>query len=78
MEQVGSREAQGRLAELLDRVAEGHSILITRNGKPAACLNPPPGGRLRTVDEAVAKLREFNRGRRLGMSLHDAIEEGRE
>lgn len=47
MDTVGSDDAKARLAEFLDRVAEGHSILITRNGRPAACLKPVPGGRAR-------------------------------
>lgn len=77
MDKIGSYEAKAKLAELLDRVAEGESILITRNGKPAACLKPVPGGRSRTIAQAVAELQSFNRGRRLGMRLRDAFEEGR-
>ncbi len=77
MEQVGAYDAKARLAELLDRVAQGETILITRNGKPMACLTPPPQGRTRTVAEAVQALQGFAKGRKLRMPLKDAIEEGR-
>ena len=33
MESVGAYEAKTRLAELLDRVARGEEIRITRNGR---------------------------------------------
>lgn len=77
MEQVGAYDAKTRLAELLDKAAHGETVLITKNGKPMACLTPPPEGRSRTVAEAVDRLLAFSEGRTLGMSVEDAIEEGR-
>ena len=35
---VGSFEAKTKLAELLDRVEAGESVIITRRGKPVAQL----------------------------------------
>ncbi len=77
VDRVGSYEAKAKLAELLDRVGEGETIEITRNGKPAAYLTPVPGSRSRTVQEVIDALRDFNRGRRLGMPIREAIDEGR-
>jgi prevent-host-death family protein len=77
VEQVGAYEAKTRLAELLNRVAQGETILITKHGRPVACLAPPPEGRARTVAEAVEALKGFSSGRRLGMRIRDAIQEGR-
>ncbi|CAB1128050.1 Antitoxin [Candidatus Hydrogenisulfobacillus filiaventi] len=77
MEQIGAYDAKVRLAELLNRVAQGETILITKNGKPMAYLTPPPQGRTRTVAEAAEALKKFAKGRRLEMPLKEAIEEGR-
>lgn len=48
MESVGAFEAKTHLAALLDRVAKGEKITITRHGVPAALLVP--------VAETEAKL----------------------
>ena len=40
MTSIGALEAKTRLSELLDRVARGEEIMITRDGKPAARLVP--------------------------------------
>lgn len=77
MERVGAYDAKARLAELLQRAAQGETILITKNGQPMACLTPPPQGRNRTMTETVQALKEFSKGRKLGMRIREAIEEGR-
>lgn len=38
---VGVFEAKTKLSELLDRVAQGEEIMITRHGKPVARLVAP-------------------------------------
>lgn len=40
MQTVGAFEAKTHLAELLDRVSRGETIIITRHGVPAARLVP--------------------------------------
>jgi prevent-host-death family protein len=40
METVSQREMRNRSAELLRRVAEGESVLVTNNGVPAAMVVP--------------------------------------
>lgn len=41
---IGAFEAKNTLGALLDRVAEGEEIIITRHGKPVARLVPNSGG----------------------------------
>lgn len=60
-------EARAVLPQLLDRVAAGEEVTITRHGKPAAVLVRPDSLRARRADEALAA------ARRIG----DALEEGR-
>jgi prevent-host-death family protein len=78
MKTVGTFEAKTHLSTLLERVEQGEEITITRHGKAVARLVP-----LRTVDrgrleDTVARLKAFRRGRRLGdMSAKALIEEGR-
>lgn len=51
MAEVGAFEAKNTLGALLDRVAQGEEIVITRHGKPVARLVPNVGG----IDRAQAK-----------------------
>lgn len=41
-EEVGVYDAKTSLSKLLDRVAAGEELVITRHGRPAALLSPPP------------------------------------
>src|SRR5580704_15412275 len=41
MTSVGSYEAKTHLPELLERVARGEKIVITKHGRPMAMLVPP-------------------------------------
>jgi prevent-host-death family protein len=79
MASVGAFEAKTHLSDLLDRVARGEKITITRHGIPAALLIP--------VEESEAKLthREIVEGMRAlrkrvkagKMSVREMIKEGR-
>lgn len=75
---VGSFEAKTHLSALLDRVAKGEKITITKHGVPVAMLVPvqPSGNRDR--QELIRELKEFGKRRSLkGMSIRRLIEEGR-
>lgn len=39
---INVAEAKNRLSELIRRVREGETVVITSHGKPVALLNPPP------------------------------------
>ena len=44
MDSVSQREMRNNSGELLRRVAEGESVLVTNNGVPAAVLVPADAG----------------------------------
>jgi prevent-host-death family protein len=78
---VGSFEAKTYLPALLERVAKGERITITRHGKPVAQLVPVESEAkpdVRAVLEAMRALRDQN-GPVLGddLTIRDLIEEGR-
>lgn len=80
MATVGSFEAKTHLAQLLDRVAGGEEITITRHGKPVARLVPAdPAARRPDVRRVIGDMREFRKANTLGegVSIRDLIEEGR-
>jgi len=78
MQTVGAYEAKTHLPALLDRVAQGERITITRHGVPVAVLAPPSGARKGDVQAAIRDLLEFRKGHRLdGLSIRELIEEGR-
>ncbi len=78
MQKVGAREAQTHLNRLLDRVAQGEHIVITRGGAPVAVLVPYCPRRRRPFKEVRQKLEQFRQLHRLeGLSLRELIQEGR-
>jgi prevent-host-death family protein len=75
---VGAYEAKTHLSALLDRVAHGEGIAITRHGTPVAGLVPPDTGERPSAGEVIAQIREFRKDKRLrGLSIRKMIEEGR-
>lgn len=79
MRTVGSYEAKTHLSRLLDEVAGGEEITITKHGVPVAVLVPPPEKKRRSTSEVIEELREFRKGVRLGddLTIRDLIQEGR-
>ena len=78
MRSVGAHEAKTNLARLLDEVAQGHTILITRHGVPVAELVPYATRRV-GVDQAIRDIRTLRtRTKSLdGKTVRDLIDEGR-
>ncbi len=75
---VGAYEAKTHLPRLLDEVARGKAITITKHGVPIAMLVPAPEARRKNVREVIRDLREFRKGRTLGgVMIRELIEEGR-
>jgi prevent-host-death family protein len=78
---VGAYEAKTHLPQLLDRVASGETITITRHGRPVAKLVPAAAEKAkRDVRQVVEDFIAYSRkqGRTLGgMSVREMIEEGR-
>jgi prevent-host-death family protein len=81
METVGSYEAKTHLPRLLERVARGESITITRHGKPVARLIPIEAKPQPDVEQAIAGLLALRReraGRALSAAeIKELVNEGR-
>lgn len=78
MRSIGAYEAKTHLPRLLDEVARGERITITKHGHPVAILVPPNAVAARDVEAVMARFREFRKGNRLdGLSIKDLINEGR-
>lgn len=78
METVGAYEAKTHLTQLLERVAKGEKITITKHGVPVAILQPADPLKKTPVSEIIEQLKRFRKTNRLnGLSIHDMIEEGR-
>lgn len=57
MREIGTFEAKTHLSALLDSVAAGETIVITKRGRPMARLVPPDTPDRQAVDAAIARLR---------------------
>ena len=78
MKTIDAAEARIHFARLLERVANGEQIVITRHGTPVARLVPfakPDGARTR---RAISRLKASRKGCRLGgLSWKGLRDEGR-
>ena len=79
MREVGAFEAKNKLSALLDWVAKGEEVVITRRGKAVARLVPAESGFDRAkAQRAMEGLLEARRGVRLdGLQVKDLVDEGR-
>jgi prevent-host-death family protein len=85
MSTVTAFEAKTRFGELLDRVAKGEEVVITRHDKPVARLVPEGARRMDDVRQAVEGLRllqqnirKRSRAKVTDADVRAAIEEGRQ
>lgn len=78
MKTVGAYEAKTHLPRLLEEVAKGEHISITRHGVPVATLLPADIAKHKPVREVIDQIKQFRGGHRLGgMSIREMINEGR-
>lgn len=85
MTTVTAFDAKTRFGELLDRVAQGEEIVITRHDKPVARIVPEGAASLEQVKQAIAGLRNLraqikkqNRGKSFSQKeIKSFLEEGR-
>lgn len=82
MRTVSVTEAKTQWVQLLQAVARGESITITRRGKPVAVLGPTP--KVEPIDrakvvEAIERIKELRKGTTLGpdLTIRQLIDEGR-
>ena len=78
MENIGAFDAKTHLSALLDRVARGERITITRHGVPAAMLVPVgEAGPKLTHEEIVEGMRGLRKRVKRGtMSVREMVNEG--
>jgi prevent-host-death family protein len=85
MSTISAFEAKTRFGELLDRVANGEEIVITRHDKPVARIVPEGDHNLEDIRKAVAEIRILRDkiGKQPGFKrltdkeIRDSINEGR-
>lgn len=81
MKTVGAFEAKTHLAQLLDEVAKGERITITRHGAPVAQLVPMPDSQVADAEEAMRQWIEYRDEHDIrlgpGIAMRELIEEGR-
>jgi prevent-host-death family protein len=78
METVGAYEAKTHLMGLLERVAKGEKIMITKHGVPVATLQPANSAKRIPLRDVINELKRFRSDHRLeGISIREMIDEGR-
>lgn len=78
MKSIGSYDAKTNLPRLLDEVAGGERITITKHGVPVAMLVPVEGTQASKSKSVVAEIKKYKRIKLpKGISIRDLIEEGR-
>ncbi|HED04255.1 MAG TPA: type II toxin-antitoxin system prevent-host-death family antitoxin [Candidatus Fraserbacteria bacterium] len=78
MATIGAYEAKTHLSQLLERVAQGERIVITKHGVPVAVLEPASPAKRADPKKVIAALKALRRDHRLdGLSMRELIEEGR-
>lgn len=63
---VGAFEAKTHLSSLLDRVAAGEHVLITKHGRPVARLIGARDAARQDIDAAITRLKALRAGATLG------------
>jgi prevent-host-death family protein len=75
---VGAFEAKTQLSALLERVARGEEVVITKHGRPVAKLVPAAAHDRERVAETIRKLKELRKNVTLGgLSWQELRDEGR-
>lgn len=78
MEEIEAHEAKTRLPELLEQVARGRRITITKHGVPVAALGPYDPEKHADTEAVVRELVNFRENNSLsGLNLREMIEEDR-
>lgn len=78
MRTIGSYELKTHLAEILDAVEHGQTVIVTRHGKPVARIMPNDKEKRERGKRAADGLRKFRRTRLpKGVTIRSLIVEGR-
>ena len=74
---IGVYELKAKLSSVLEEVLAGHIITVTRHGHQIASIQPVVQTTREQRLAAIERMRENRKGRTLGMSAKEAINEGR-
>jgi prevent-host-death family protein len=75
---VGAFEAKTHLSSLLERVAQGEDVVITKRGRPIARLVAATAAGHQDIDAIIARIKALRAGQTLGrLSWKDLRDEGR-
>ena len=78
METVAASEVKNHLSKLLEKVARGQRITITKHGVPVAVLGPYDPEKDVDIQQVIDKLIEFREKHALGeLNVREMIKEGR-
>jgi len=78
MKTIGAYEAKTHLPRLLDEVARGERITITKHGTPVAVLVPPTAVSRPDAAALVRRTQAFRAAHPLGdVTIRELIDEGR-
>jgi len=78
LETYGAYEAKTHLPQLLERVAKGERITITKHGVPVATLQPAVSSKRMPVRDVIDQLKRFRSSHSLdGLTIGGMIKEGR-
>ena len=78
MATIGAYEAKTHFSKLLERVANGERITITRHGVPIMTLNPISTNPKPPAKDVIAAIKAFRKGNRIDKhSIQEMIGEGR-
>lgn len=78
MNTIGLFDAKTHLSALLERVAQGEEITITKHGVPVALLVPAANRPKKDPKKVAERIRALRRGARLeGITIRQLLKEGR-
>jgi prevent-host-death family protein len=75
--EIGAYQAKTHLPALLERVARGEQIIITKHGRPIARLLPIERTNPDRRRQAIERLKTFAEGHTLDVPVKQLINEGR-
>ena len=76
---IGAYEAKTHFSKLVERVARGERITVTRHGIPVMTMQPVSTHPKMPPEDVIAAIKVFRKERRLeGLSIREMIKEGRQ
>jgi prevent-host-death family protein len=73
MREIQASDAKARLAQLLDEVERGETVVITRHGRAVARLVPEGDAQAADKRKLIQEIREFRRSLRNPISVEELL-----